>query len=965
MPLRALLLAALLLVAITAPTLAAPPDMVIDVVSNRADLVSGGDALVEVIVPPDVDPANVRVSLNGGDVTGDFAGRANGRFMGLLVDLVVGDNEVVAFVDPAAPGRRPRAQLTITNYRIGGPVFSGAQLQPWVCAHPTATQVDVTVPGTSLTAKVNSRASGLTDGPITDAVNGDCNATTVRTFFYQPKDREGGTCVFNIPPAANRCFETFDPANPPADDAIANFTNDRGDTVKSIIVFEKGTVDRAMYQLVTFYDPRKAIAPWAPQAGWNGKLLWKMGASASVSRFQTAPATNVFDDKALRRGFMVASSSFTDHGTNSNDTFGAEVMVMIKEHIGENYGPIRFTIGDGCSGGSIMQHSISGAYPGLLNAIQPNCSFSDTQTTFIEIADCGALQNKYYTTPNGSTLTPAQRAAINGHVNTGFCAAWISSFLNAGNPAVNGNCGSGWPAALTYSTTSTPPRGNGVRCDGADHDVGLVGTFVDTDGNTKANQPGDNVGVQYGLKALHDGVITAEQFVQLNEGVGGYNADLVWTGAPGGNVSNGLIIPAPRETARADVLMTYYGGGLVSDGRQLAKVPIIDLRGNQNPAGDIHMNWRAWATRDRLDRQYGDHDNHLIWAYTGGGGAGAPGAALALQSFLTLDQWLANIENDPSDLPIELKVRANKPAGAHDICLKTNGATDLTDVGLGSPDCPVTFQASPRQAAGGPLAENVFKCTLKPLDFGDPAYGGVTFTTDQQLRLATVFPAGVCDWSKPGVGQVAEVPYTTFRDGPGGKPLGDPPVSMAVNQPPDAFCRNLTVTASATTCTASASVNHGSADPDGDPITLAQSPAGPYALGATGVTLTVSDDRGLSSSCLGTVTVVDTTPPTISDLTASPSSLWPPNHKLVAVSVAPAVTDACGATSCRIVSIGVNESAVPSDWQITGPLTANLRAERSGSGGDRTYTLAVQCLDGSGNSAQRSVAVTVPHDQGK
>ena len=49
--------------------------------------------------------------------------------------------------------------------------------------------------------------------------------------------------------------------------------------------------------------------------------------------------------------------------------------------------------------------------------------------------------------------------------------------------------------------------------------------------------------------------------------------------------------------------------------------------------------------------------------------------------------------------------------------------------------------------AGGPLAENIFKCQLKPLDFADPAYGGMTFNTDQQLRLQTVFSSGVCDWT--------------------------------------------------------------------------------------------------------------------------------------------------------------------------------------------------------------------------
>src|SRR5437763_543943 len=321
-------------------------------------------------------------------------------------------------------------------------------------------------------------------------------------------------------------------------------------------------------------------------------------------------------------------------------------------------------------------------------------------TTFIEIADCGVLQNRYYATADGSTLTSEQRAAINGHNSTGFCNAWITSFLNAGNPSVNGNCGSGWPAALTYSTTSSPPRPDGVRCTGADHDASMVGTFVDTDGNRKANQAGDNEGVQYGLKALQASPpkgITAEQFVRLNEGVGGYTPDLTWTG------------PSP-----------------------------------------------------------------------------APGT----------------------------------PA-------------PLNNVGRGTPACPVTSQGSPRQVAGGPLAENVFKCQLKPLDFSDPAYGGVAFTLDQQARLLATFPTGVCDWSKPGVSQVPEDGWTTFAAGPGGQPLGDAPTSVAVNQPPDARCRSITVSARGDVCSAVASVNNGSSDPDGDAVTVTQSPSGPYGLGAT------------------------------------------------------------------------------------------------------------------------------------
>ncbi|MGH2829180.1 MAG: DUF6351 family protein, partial [Actinomycetota bacterium] len=52
-----------------------------------------------------------------------------------------------------------------------------------------------------------------------------------------------------------------------------------------------------------------------------------------------------------------------------------------------------------------------------------------------------------------------------------------------------------------------------------------------------------------------------------------------------------------------------------------------------------------------------------------------------------------------------------------------------------------------------------------------------SFTQEQWTRLQSAFPTGVCDWSKPGVDQVRSMPWTTFAGGPGGVPLGAPPVS--------------------------------------------------------------------------------------------------------------------------------------------------------------------------------------------
>ena len=111
----------------------------------------------------------------------------------------------------------------------------------------------------------------------------------------------------------------------------------------------------------------------------------------------------------------------------------------------------------------------------------------------------------------------------------------------------------------------------------------------------------------------------------------------------------------------------------------------------------------------------------------------------------------------------------------------------------------------------------------------------------------------------------------------------------------------------------------------------------------------------------------DTTPPAITSASASPNTLWPPNHKMVPVTVTVAATDNSGdVPTCQIVSVSSNEpinglgdgNTAP-DWQITGTLTVNLRAERSGKGTGRTYTITVACTDGFGNTSTAAVTVNV------
>jgi hypothetical protein len=105
-------------------------------------------------------------------------------------------------------------------------------------------------------------------------------------------------------------------------------------------------------------------------------------------------------------------------------------------------------------------------------------------------------------------------------------------------------------------------------------------------------------------------------------------------------------------------------------------------------------------------------------------------------------------------------------------------------------------------------------------------------------------------------------------------------------------------------------------------------------------------------------------PPSITGLTATPDTLWPPNHKMVAVTLNASTTGGCGAVSCVIDSVPSNEPTDPDgDWAYSG-LTLNVRAERNGLGTGRVYTIAVKCTDPM-NAATKTVTVTVPHDQRK
>lgn len=689
------------------------------VLSNRADLISGGDALVEVRIPRGSDPNDLHVTLDGRDVTEAFAVRPNGHYQGLVAGLDNGHNELVATLDGAASAR-----LTVTNHPQGGPVFAGPQLQPYIC---------------------EPEQYGLEP-----AQNPGCNAPTRYDYFYKSTDTGK--------------FEPYDPASAPVERLIAHTTTDEGKKVPFIVRRERGTVDRAVYDIVVLYNPDEDWAPWAPQSAWNEKLHmvflggaspWHRQGSESGSPVGN-PLPNLLDVRAfsyasefaLSRGFAVATSS----NTRVNDITAAETAMMVKEHLIETYGPIRYTTGVGCSGGSMSLQTVTNNYPGLLDGILPECSVVDQWDVigndFIEFP----LLHRYFTNVASKLWSdPADRIAVYGTNGEGVPVQYGSGAFGAFTILED-------PTVFCTSQTLdpedepswvySPSNPDGARCTVQDLEGQAFG-YRESDGF--ANRPLDNMGVQYGLKPLLRGEISPAQFVDLNAKIGGRDIDAQWT--------------PERTQADLDGLRNLYRSGRLNDGSQLDKVPMIDLRlGNQVGTSDVHLPVHTQITRARLAQANGHARNQIAWQSLD------PGADVKMvnRAFVLLDRWLTAIEADKSAAPLVVKVLRHKPADAVDRCWP-------------EASCPAWLQGYgvPRMVAGGPLASDIFKCQLKPIDWDD--YENVEFTEEQKQQLRATFPHGVCDWTKPGVEQQSPAGvWMTYADTIGGRPLGPPPQSQVL-----------------------------------------------------------------------------------------------------------------------------------------------------------------------------------------
>jgi hypothetical protein len=198
-------------------------------------------------------------------------------------------------------------------------------------------------------------------------------------------------------------------------------------------------------------------------------------------------------------------------------------------------------------------------------------------------------------------------------------------------------------------------------------------------------------------------------------------------------------------------LKRVYDSGLVTSFKEgLSHTPIIDLRTYTDLVNDIHTRFWSFTNRQRLIEANGNADNQVMLTSGLTTPASANVQGIALDG---MDAWLTAIGNDHGFASARTKVLRDKPADLVDGCFTGTGARiNEPQVYQAAGQCNTLYPAfaDTRMSAGAPLAENILKCQLTPIDWASYA---VTFTADQQARLQAVFSTGVCDYTKRGVGQ--------------------------------------------------------------------------------------------------------------------------------------------------------------------------------------------------------------------
>lgn len=770
-------------------TLGTPPlaegEIELLTLSTFPDAVSGGDVLVAV---RGLAEGQVPVfTLNDQPISPELRPVENAQQVEALISgLTLGENRLTASVGEGAAQRR--VSMVVNNHPITGPIISGPHQSPFAC---------------------RTVESGL--GEPLDA---NCSIETVYQWFYRrssdlqyaeldpnaadyPQDMQttvtnSGESVPFIVRVESTTINRGIARLAVLDDPIARGgpTPFNPSWNRRVYYIYGESCDVGYNQGVNTANFVLGAPPDIPAALQEGIGNQDPDALASLVDTGNILINLVGGAERLGKGDIVVHSTLSAFGVHCNPFVSLETTMMLKEHIVEDYGLPQQFIGTNGSGAALQQFNAANSAPGLLTGAMPTATFSDIASTAMTVVDCGLLVN-YFDTSQFDWSSPDKRAAVTGHnvqsslslgpageldpsgesdaLNNEICKSWISTFFD--KVQAQEGCGN-VPEALRYHPQDNPA---GTRCTVQDANVNWLGTEPHPDHPEVqiARRPLDNIGVQYGLEALKAGAISAEEFIDLNRHIGGLDVDGNYVGE--------------RHAMSEELSTRLYRIGQVIGRGYLPETPVLDIAPYLDviPFLNIHESVRPFTIRARLNAREGRQDTHIIWR----------GVLTQPDAFETMDAWTEAIRQNPSGNRVNdvASLRPQGPAapyGAVDSCsISTLGgqldlpnvlllplggqAPLLADLGLPGMEVPLgvnapeTWEAdgsgtgpcatalpvvqTPRMVAGMPMSGDVIKCQRKAIDPDD--YNGL-LTAQQLAELVQIFSDGVCDYDKPGVGDL-------------------------------------------------------------------------------------------------------------------------------------------------------------------------------------------------------------------
>ncbi|PSW16150.1 hypothetical protein C9J01_03865 [Photobacterium rosenbergii] len=561
-----------------------------------------------------------------------------------------------------------------------------------------------------------------------------------------------------------------------------------------LIRIEKGTINRYIYTIAMPIEIDELGSQDSAKA-WNKRLIYRFEGGSGLGFRQGKMKLHRLIKKELsqiRKGYAVVASSGNKTSYGYNMLLAEDTARRVKKQFVSLFGEPLYTIGIGGSGGGLAQYLIAQNSEGILDGLLPLYSYPDMVSVSIYALDCDLL-NTYFSFRAGDRerwqdwqsrqYIEGLRAINEAEQRFGWLQPLnqLVRFKMPEFPQGNSECINGYFGLSSY--LNNPRQGflkpyyheSVVEEVNWNYWQDLVHVYG-KDEHGFAQSTWDNEGVQYGLKALREKMITLDEFIEINQKIGAWkpfndmesekklslSASIppLWLSLWGEhNVTEDKRKPAKRRSAPLSAIERAYTYGQVFIGN--VSLPIIDIRHHLEDDLNMHHTSASFSTRLRILEAMNHADNHVIWI-------SHKQFNPVEQAYSLMDEWLMAMRSMPATMSYEQKVKVTKPQLAVDTCFDGEGNIHASGLGVfdgqwngkANGQCTQVYPiySNSRIQAGAPWKGSIFKCHRVAVEeaIEKGFYGDVDVSGSVDL-LKKTFPDGVCDYSLGDKGRPSNI----------------------------------------------------------------------------------------------------------------------------------------------------------------------------------------------------------------